>query len=75
MAHPIDIAAALLGSQQALATALGVTRAAVSQWKDPDRRVPAEHCLVIQRLTGGKVTCQQLRPDMEWGVLRDQQEA
>lgn len=68
--HPIDVAAGLLGSQAALASALGVSRAAVPQWKEAGRRIPAEHCPKIERLTGGKVTCEQLRPDMEWEVLR-----
>lgn len=70
MKHPIDVAADLLGSQAALATALGVTRAAVTQWKDDGRRTPAEHCPLIERLTNGIVTCEQLRPDMAWGVIR-----
>jgi len=71
MDHPIDRAAKLLGSQVALASALGVTKAAVGQWKDEGRRVPAEHCPSIERLTGGAVTCEELRPDVQWGVLRE----
>jgi DNA-binding transcriptional regulator YdaS (Cro superfamily) len=75
MKHPIDTAAEVMGSQAALAAALGVTRAAVSQWKDPERKVPAEHCPVIERETrarGVAVTCEQLRPDVAWDVLRMQ---
>jgi len=68
--HPIDVAAGIVGSQAALAEALGVTRAAVSQWKERDRKTPAEHCPRIERLCGGRVTCEELRPDIEWGVLR-----
>lgn len=67
--HPIEIAAEIVGSQTALAALLGVTKAAVGQWKD--RQVPAEHCPVIERLTGGRVRCESLRPDIEWGVLRE----
>lgn len=70
MEHAIDRAARIIGSQAALAAALGVTRAAIPQWKDQGRRVPAEHCPVIERLTDGQVTCEQLRPDIEWSVLR-----
>lgn len=70
--HPIDKAAAILGSQVALAAVLGVTKAAVGQWRDPDRRVPAEHCPAIERATGGAVRCEELRPDMDWAVLREQ---
>jgi DNA-binding transcriptional regulator YdaS (Cro superfamily) len=70
--HPIDVAAEIMGSQVALASALGVTKAAVSQWKDKGRRVPAEHCPAIERLTNGVIRCEQLRPDVAWDVLRAQ---
>lgn len=33
-------------------------------------RVPAEYCPLIERELQGQVTCEQLRPDIEWGVLR-----
>jgi DNA-binding transcriptional regulator YdaS (Cro superfamily) len=72
MKHPVDLAAEVVGSQAALASVLGVTRAAVSQWKDEGRKVPAEHCPVIERATGGRVRCEDLRPDVAWNVLRDQ---
>lgn len=70
MRHPIDEAADILGSQNALATALGVTKGAVSQWKEAGRKVPAEHCPAIERLTSGRVRCESLRPDIAWDVLR-----
>lgn len=70
MDHPIEKAAAILGSQRALASALGVTKAAVWQWKHDGRRVPAEHCPQIERLTEGAVRCEQLRPDVDWDYLR-----
>ena len=70
MTHPIEKAAGILGSQSALAAALGVTKAAVWQWKDPARQVPAEHCPVIERITHGEVRCEELRPDVDWGYLR-----
>ncbi len=68
--HPIDVATRLLGGQAALASALGVSRGAVPQWKQAGRNVPAEYCPTIERLTEGKVTCEQLRPEIEWEVLR-----
>lgn len=72
MEHPIERAARVVGSQTALAVALKVTKAAVGQWKDAGRRVPAEHCPAIERLTGGQVRCEDLRPDVAWEVLRQQ---
>lgn len=61
--HPIDKAADIIGSQTALAAVLGVSKGAVSQWKDENRRVPAAHCLAIERATSGAVTRRDLRPD------------
>lgn len=49
-----------------LARKLGRTRGAVNQWK---KQVPAEVCPEIERLTG--VRCEELRPDVAWGVLRE----
>jgi DNA-binding transcriptional regulator YdaS (Cro superfamily) len=33
-------------------------------------KVPADHCPEIERLTKRAVTCEELRPDVNWGVLR-----
>lgn len=67
---PIDRAIESAGSMKALADALGVTKAAVFQWKFPGRRVPAQHCPAIERLTLGAVRCEELRPDVDWAYLR-----
>jgi DNA-binding transcriptional regulator YdaS (Cro superfamily) len=62
-----------MGSRAELARRLGLTKAAVGQWLEPDRRVPAEHCPVIEQLTaekGERIPCEELRPDVAWHVLR-----
>ncbi|MFD2754268.1 helix-turn-helix domain-containing protein [Comamonas terrae] len=64
-------AVVLLGGQLALAKALKVTPPAVHQWLTGARPVPAERCPSIERLTSGAVLCEQLRPDVEWGCLRN----
>jgi DNA-binding transcriptional regulator YdaS (Cro superfamily) len=66
MDHAIDRVARVLGSQNEIAALVGVTKAAVAQWKLPGRRVPAEHCVVIERTTGGVVSRRELRPDDWW---------
>jgi DNA-binding transcriptional regulator YdaS (Cro superfamily) len=66
----LDQASEIVGSMQALAEKLGVTKGAVGQWKLPGRRVPAEHCPAIERLTGGAVRCEVLRPDVDWAIVR-----
>lgn len=70
--HPIDVAASIVGSQAALGRALGVTKSAVGQWKEEGRKVPAEHCPAIERLTDGKVRCEVLNDEVDWAYLRQQ---
>jgi DNA-binding transcriptional regulator YdaS (Cro superfamily) len=43
-----------------------VSKASISRWKK--ERVPAEVCPDIEALTG--MRCEELRPDVNWGVLR-----
>jgi DNA-binding transcriptional regulator YdaS (Cro superfamily) len=71
----LDQAVAKIGSMQLLADQLGVTKGAVSQWKLDGRRIPAEHCPTIERLTDGEIQCEQLRPDVDWAVIRSSQPA
>ncbi|RJF99048.1 transcriptional regulator [Noviherbaspirillum saxi] len=60
----------IVGSATALASALDLTKGAISQWKDEGRKIPAEHCPTIERVTAGQVKCEDLRPDVDWSVLR-----
>ncbi|MGC3963861.1 MAG: helix-turn-helix domain-containing protein [Rhodocyclaceae bacterium] len=68
--HPLEIAAELVGSHARMAKMLGVSRSALGQWKQPDRQVPAKYCPLIERLTAGFVSCEDLRPDIDWGYVR-----
>lgn len=54
----------------ALAHELGVTKGAVFQWTMEGRRIPAEHCPEIERLSGGEAKCEAMRPDVNWSYLR-----
>ena len=67
---PLDRAIEKAGSMQALANVLGITKGAVFQWKTPGRKIPAEHCPAIERMSGGLVRCEELRPDVDWAYLR-----
>lgn len=64
----IEQAVMKCGGTTKLAQGLGLPMANVWQWKTGRRRVPAEWCPDIERLTG--VRCEDLRPDINWGVLR-----
>lgn len=69
--NPLDRAISAAGSINKLAVVLGVSKGAVWQWNLPGRQVPAEHCPAIERITGGDVRCEELRPDVDWGYLRN----
>lgn len=58
----LEAAIELAGGQAALAELLGVRQSHVSNWKNRNRRVPAERVLEIERVTG--VSRQRLRPDL-----------
>jgi len=59
------------GRRQAdLARAVKATSTDVSLWARGKRPVPAERCPDIERATGGAVRCEDLRPDVDWGVVR-----
>jgi DNA-binding transcriptional regulator YdaS (Cro superfamily) len=62
----------LIGSQSALARAVGVAPQVVNNWQRRGN-VPADYCPSIERVTKGAVTCEQLRPDVDWAVLRGTQ--
>jgi DNA-binding transcriptional regulator YdaS (Cro superfamily) len=52
-----------------LAAALGVSKAAVSQWLTG--RPPVDRCPFIERATAGRVTCDELRSDVRWHRISD----
>lgn len=66
----ISTAIQVVGGISALAKALGVTPPTVHQWVKGQRPIPAERCPAIERLTNRTVTCEDLRPDVDWGYLR-----
>lgn len=60
------------GAQARLAKALEIPAPLLSAWAAGERQVPAERCPGIERATGGKVRCEEMRPDVPWEVLREQ---
>lgn len=69
--NAIRHAAECLGSQAALADAIGVKQPTISEWVRGDRPLPFERCSDIERATAGAVTCEALRPDLAWSRIRD----
>jgi len=57
-----------LGGPSAVARMLGIKPPSVIGWSG---RIPAERCPDIERGTGGRVTCEQQRPDVRWQRVPD----
>lgn len=55
-----------------LSRALGVKYQLIQGWRGRERRfaTPAEFCPSIERATDGRIRCEELRPDVDWSVLR-----
>ncbi|WP_417252763.1 helix-turn-helix domain-containing protein [Castellaniella sp.] len=66
----IERAISIVGSATRLAKILGVSTQAVCFWRNGARGIPAERCPSIERATQGAVRCEDLRPDVDWGYLR-----
>lgn len=64
--HPLDAAALAGGGRETLAKAIGVTTAALGNWKA--RGVPIQRCIAIERATHGAVTRRDLRPE-DWHLI------
>ena len=60
------------GARSKLAREIGVNPQLISQWIHKVRPIPAARCPDIEAATGGKVRCEDLRPDVAWHVLRQQ---
>jgi DNA-binding transcriptional regulator YdaS (Cro superfamily) len=58
-------------SQVDLAKALGVTPGAVNQWSSGATAITEGRCIQIETATNGLVRCEDLRPDVNWAVLRN----
>ena len=56
----LEKAAALVGGEAELARRLGITKAAVNQW----RRAPIRRVIAIEKACDGEVRRHELRPDI-----------
>lgn len=65
----LDEAIKIAGGQSALAGLIHVGPQVVNNWIRRGN-VPAEHCPAIEAATNGAVRCEDLRPDVQWRVLR-----
>lgn len=62
----------VMGGPSEASRKLGINNPAVLyQWRIHGR-VPIKYAIEIEVLTNGAVRCEDLRPDVNWGVLRNQ---
>ncbi len=67
---PILKAIRIVGTQERLAEMLGLTKQAVNQWATGVRGPTPYQCVMIEKITKGKVKRVELRPDI-FGPIRD----
>lgn len=72
--EPLVRAIDIVGGSAKLAAAIGMSLSYLGQILTFRRPLPAKYCPLIERATQGKVRCEELRPDVEWAVLRQQPE-
>lgn len=56
-------------TQAEVARKFKVTREAVSQWI-LHNQVPAVHCIELEKMFVGGITCEEMNPNVDWGYLR-----
>ncbi|AKI27157.1 transcriptional regulator [Moraxella catarrhalis] len=62
----------IVGSGSELARRIGLTAWAVNKWNP--HQVPKNRCLAIEKATDGQVTAEELRPDINWQYVRQNQD-
>lgn len=59
------------GRQAALCRDIGAFASDVTNWVKGNRPVPEARCADIERVSGGQVTVEELRPDIAWVRIKD----
>jgi DNA-binding transcriptional regulator YdaS (Cro superfamily) len=62
---------AVPGRSVKLAAALKVYPSFISKIANGTKRVPLEQCVPIEQFTEQQVTCEEMRPDVDWAYLRN----
>ncbi|MDA3979859.1 transcriptional regulator [Gallibacterium sp. AGMB14963] len=58
------------GSIAKLSKHINVKSSNISFWANGVRKVPAKYCVEIEKWSCNQVTCEELRPDIDWSYLR-----
>lgn len=68
--NPIERAISYVGNASRLAESIGCSVQAVCFWRDGKRKVDAATAMLIERVTHGNVTCEDLCPGTDWTYIR-----
>jgi len=63
-------AISIVGGQRKLAQICGVSQAAVSKWLNGISKIGEDKAILLEQALNGLVTCEDLRPDVNWSVIR-----
>ncbi|MCA3188308.1 MULTISPECIES: helix-turn-helix domain-containing protein [unclassified Cupriavidus] len=58
------------GGAPAVARLFGINPVSVYDWIN-NNRIPAERCPALERAGKSEVRCEEMRPDVDWGYLRE----
>lgn len=61
----------ILGGQKKLGEQLGVAQSCVWKWLHNQTSINLAKAIEIEDKTNGQVRCEELRPDINWSVLRN----
>ncbi|AXP41825.1 TPA: helix-turn-helix domain-containing protein [Haemophilus influenzae] len=70
MSEYVNKAIEICGSQSALARACGVSQPTVNLWLNGGK-MDVKYIPAIIKATEGKVRAEDLRPDVDWAVIRN----
>lgn len=65
-----DWLAAKRGRIAMVARETGLPQSFISKIASGVKPIPADRCPTFERITAREVTCEEMRPDVEWHVLR-----
>jgi DNA-binding transcriptional regulator YdaS (Cro superfamily) len=68
---PIQTAIQEVGGPAEVSRLLDVSVQAVCFWRDGLRQFPADKCPAMEQGVAGRVTCEQMRPDVRWHRIPD----
>jgi DNA-binding transcriptional regulator YdaS (Cro superfamily) len=74
MENTVDRAISEFKSLSDMARQLDVSYQVIQSWRK-NKSVPPQYCPPIERLTNGKVRCEQLNQAVDWTYLRGTEQA